>query len=242
LFFCGSLSEIPGFDARKARRRWTPRFPFDSTGGGMKALTTASASLSPVATDPLVGYVDGAVAGDDVIMRTIVDAVAPAVSTVVRLILGPDHPDIADVIQEALMALRRALRFFRRESSVVQYARQAAARKAMTARRHFRVRQRGLEELRREAEIDPSIDASDDPIVRTRRAAAFRALLDVLPDAQAETFILRVLLDYPLPQVASATGVSINTVRSRVRLAKEKLRERIERDPILYDNLRGDGA
>jgi hypothetical protein len=48
---------------------------------------------------------------------------------------------------------------------------------------------------------------------------------------------MRVVMDYTLPQVARATGVSVNTVRSRVRLASEKLRQRIEREPALYENL-----
>jgi hypothetical protein len=42
--------------------------------------------------------------------------------------------------------------------------------------------------------------------------------------------------------VARATGVSVNTVRSRIRLASEKLRQRIQREPALYENLtEGDG-
>src|SRR5258708_31173394 len=136
------------------------------------------------------------------------------------------------------MALRDALRIFRRESSVVQYAKQGAVRTALAARRRWRSREQRLQEFRRESETDDST-LTDDPLVRARRTAAFRALLDDLPDAQAETFALRVVLDYTLPQVASATGVPINTVRSRVRLAKEKLKRRIETDPALYDILRG---
>jgi RNA polymerase sigma-70 factor (ECF subfamily) len=193
---------------------------------------------APANPDPLARLVEGAAAGDARMMRGILEAVTPAVQTVVRVILGPDHAEVADVVQEGLMALRRALRFFRRESSVMQYARQVAARKAMTARRRWRSQQRGLAELRRDVDLDSEADVPVDPIVRTRRTAAFRALLDALPDVQAETFILRVLLDYPLPQVALATGVSINTVRSRVRLAKEKMRLRIQTDAGLYDTLR----
>ena len=48
------------------------------------------------------------------------------------------------------------------------------------------------------------------------------------------------MLDYSLDQVAEATGAPVNTVRSRVRLAREKLREKIEGDPELWDVLRGE--
>jgi RNA polymerase sigma-70 factor (ECF subfamily) len=41
------------------------------------------------------------------------------------------------------------------------------------------------------------------------------------------------VLGWSLEEVASATGVPVNTVRSRVRLAKEALRRRIEALPHL---------
>jgi RNA polymerase sigma-70 factor (ECF subfamily) len=207
----------------------------------MTSIRKGSHSANPRIPDPLAGLVDGAAAGDPAKMRAILEAVAPAVYTVVRMILGPDNPDVPDVAQEGLLALRDALRTFRRESSVIQYARQVAVRTAMTARRRWFSRERGLQEFKRHLDgafEEGTPDDPDDPILRARRSAAFRALLADLPDAQAETFTLRVLLDYTLPQVASATGVSVNTVRSRVRLAKEKLRHRIKTDPTLYDILR----
>ena len=189
--------------------------------------------------DPLAPLVSGAAAGDRQMMGGILQAVAPAVLTVVRVILGPDNPDVPDVAQEGLIALRDALRIFRRESTVTQYAKQVAVRTALTARRRWRSREQRLQEFRRETEVGSDQEHTDDPLVRARRTEAFRALLDDLPDAQAETFAMRVVLDYTLPQVANATGVPINTVRSRVRLAKEKLKRRIETDPALYDILRG---
>jgi RNA polymerase sigma-70 factor (ECF subfamily) len=43
-----------------------------------------------------------------------------------------------------------------------------------------------------------------------------------------------------MQEVADATGAPINTVRSRVRLAKEALRRRIEEDPTLAELLGGE--
>ena len=63
--------------------------------------------------------------------------------------------------------------------------------------------------------------------------AAFRRLLDELPEGQAECLAYRVLLEYSLPQIAREIGVPVNTVRSRVRLARNHLRDRILGDPAL---------
>jgi RNA polymerase sigma-70 factor (ECF subfamily) len=40
-----------------------------------------------------------------------------------------------------------------------------------------------------------------------------------------------------LEEISAASGAPINTVRSRMRLAKEALRKRIEADPALRDLL-----
>lgn len=70
-----------------------------------------------------------------------------------------------------------------------------------------------------------------------RRTALLRELLYQIPEEQAEALALRVVLGWTLEEVASATGAPQNTVRSRVRLAKESLRRRIEADPVLRETL-----
>jgi RNA polymerase sigma-70 factor (ECF subfamily) len=67
-----------------------------------------------------------------------------------------------------------------------------------------------------------------------------RTLLEELPEIQAETFALRVALGYSMQEVAAATGAPVNTVRSRLRLAREALRRRIEQDPSLSEVLGGE--
>jgi RNA polymerase sigma-70 factor (ECF subfamily) len=210
---------------------------FQQSHFGAAAMQRRDAFAAP---DPLAPLLADANAGDRVSMGRILQATAPAVLSVVRVIMGSDNPDVPDVAQESLLAVKDALRNFRGEASVVQYARQVAVRTALSARRGRNARDRLLERFRRESEIEPDVSDTTDPVLRARRTAAFRHLLDDLPDEQAETFALRVVLDYSLDQVAAATGAPVNTVRSRVRLAREKLKQRIEGDPDLMDMLRGE--
>jgi RNA polymerase sigma-70 factor (ECF subfamily) len=193
----------------------------------------------PRVSDPLAGLVAGVSAGDQAMMCELVKKVSPAIRHVVRLVMGRNHPDRADVTQECLMVLRKALQSFRNESSVAQFACQVAMRTALTARRRSRSQDRIITKARLnigpDAEVGPS---PDDPLEQRQRAGAFQRLMQDLPESQAETFMLRVILDYSLPQVALATGVSINTVRSRVRLAKEKLKERLRTNKNLHELLR----
>jgi RNA polymerase sigma factor (sigma-70 family) len=203
------------------------------------SMSAAQRGGGPLARDPLAELLVDANAGDRDKLGRILAATAPAVLAVVRVILGSDNPDVPDVAQESLLAVKDALRTFRGEASLTQYARQIAVRTALAARRGRGARDRLLERYRRESEVAPA-EEEDDPVMRARRTAAFRGLLDDLPEEQAETFALRVVLDYSLDQVAEATGAPVNTVRSRVRLAREKLKQRIERDPELWDVLRGE--
>ncbi len=60
----------------------------------------------------------------------------------------------------------------------------------------------------------------------------FRRLLDELPEAQAEALVLRVVLGHSLEETAAIAGAPENTIRSRIRLAREGLKKRIEAEGL----------
>lgn len=45
------------------------------------------------------------------------------------------------------------------------------------------------------------------------------------------------MLGYSLDEIAEASGTPLNTIRSRLRLAKQALRRKIEADPSLLEEL-----
>jgi RNA polymerase sigma-70 factor (ECF subfamily) len=195
----------------------------------------------PAADDGLRALVAAASAGDAAAARRVLERAAPSVHRVVRTVLGPSGrhgAQVEDVTQDTLVALVHALGAFRGECSFVHYACRIAARVAVAARR-ARAAEAHLEPLEAEGALDIAQDggfAGDDPEAPRRRALV-RALLDELPEAQAETLVLRVMLGYSMTEVAQATGAKINTVRSRLRLAKEALKSRIEQDQALAEML-----
>jgi RNA polymerase sigma-70 factor (ECF subfamily) len=74
-------------------------------------------------------------------------------------------------------------------------------------------------------------------VIADRRRRHLRDLLAELPEAQSETLAMRAVLGHSIDEIAEALDVPINTVRSRLRLAKAALRERIETDPSLGELL-----
>jgi RNA polymerase sigma-70 factor (ECF subfamily) len=186
---------------------------------------------TPPAPDPLAPLLKGAAAGDREDGDRLLAAVAPAVVAVTRVLLGAGHPELEDVAQESLAAIHQATARFRGESSFLHYARRIAVRTALARRRAAPPDQPTDPATFEDREGEGTLDA--DAMARRRRTEALGGLLDELPEGQAETLALRVVLGHSLDEVAAATGVPVNTVRSRIRLAKEHLRSRIAGDPAL---------
>jgi len=68
--------------------------------------------------------------------------------------------------------------------------------------------------------------------IRGESAARFHAALASLPDEQREAFILKQEAGLSLADIATATGVNAETVKSRLRYAFSKLRRRLDGDGI----------
>jgi len=167
-----------------------------------------------------------------------VQALAPQLLGVARRILGPGDADAEDAAQESLIAVVRALRDYRGESSFGYYAKRITVRTCIAVRKRRQSRGRTLSSYGRLAARSDE-PAPSDSAASARRRAIVRDLLETLPIEQAETLTLRVVLGMSLAEVAQATGAPVNTVRSRIRLAKEALRKRIEGDTTTAELLPG---
>jgi RNA polymerase sigma-70 factor (ECF subfamily) len=187
---------------------------------------------------PLLSLALRAAGGDLEATREVIEAIAPRVVRVVRAIVGPSHVDADDVAQQALIAVVQAMPRFRGECEPASYATRIAVRTAITARRKARTwtsRHDAGVEL---AEIPSSkSDAPLEEVRAERRRAILRELLDALPEEQADALALKFVMGWSLEEIAAASSVPVNTVRSRMRLAKEAMRKRIEADPSLADEL-----
>lgn len=162
-------------------------------------------------------------------------AVAPKITGAVRAVLGGQHPDLDDAIQLALIGFVQALPAFRGDCDPAGYARVIAVRTAIAMRK----RERALTVHRDDgAEVDALAEARPSPsdaAAADERRRVVRDLLAELPEEQAETLALRIGLGWSIEEIARETDVPINTVRSRLRLAKERLRARIEQDASLRE-------
>lgn len=174
--------------------------------------------------------------GDRHAITRLLRLVAPAVSRSVRMVLGGKHPDVDDVIQQTFIAFVGAVGTFRGDCHPAGFASRIAVHTAISSRRRAksqRARVAALAALE-SAERHPS---ERDPDAASRRRRLVRELLDQLPEDQAETLALHVMLGHSMEEVARAMGCPVNTAKSRLRLAKSALRRRIEQELLFFDDL-----
>ncbi len=65
-------------------------------------------------------------------------------------------------------------------------------------------------------------------VVDKETAALIEAAMQRLPDEQREVFLMREVMEMPFAEIAEAVGVSLPTVKSRMRYALERLREALQ--------------
>lgn len=195
----------------------------------------------PTSADPLAGLARRAAAGEPGAARALLGAVAPQVLCVVRQVLGRDHPDQEDLVQEALLGALQALRRFRGDCSTLHFVQRVGLLTALNARRRFQLREQlAPRAVGADPEVLPGREASPaEALDATRRRALFTALLDELPPAQAEALALHCVLGCTLAETAALAGVPLNTARGRIVAAKAALRERLTVDPMARELLRG---
>jgi RNA polymerase sigma factor (sigma-70 family) len=205
--------------------RLLPRFT-NSPSSAPPSSSPAPVELTPESTTREVAQ--AAATGDARATKMLLQRLAPRVARSVRLVMGAQHADFDDAVQLSLIALIQALPAFRGDCEPEHYASRIAVRTAMATRR--RSSKRGA---RNDGSVEMDRLVDDGPVPASQAVSAqtrevLRGLLDTLPEEQAETLALRVVLGWSLGEVAEATSAPLNTVRSRLRLAKETLRAKLE--------------
>jgi RNA polymerase sigma-70 factor (ECF subfamily) len=165
-----------------------------------------------------------ALGGDPTALRNFLGAVVPIVRRVCRGVMGRDNPELEDAIQDCLIDVARALPQFRFEGTASHYVTKIAMRRAIACRQRARDRSKQQSTLEPSAIPAPTFDSGEEG-----RADLVRNLLDALNEEQAKALLLHIMLGHSTEEVATMTGVSVNTVKKRLRLGKEQLRRLLKR-------------
>jgi RNA polymerase sigma-70 factor (ECF subfamily) len=190
--------------------------------------------------DELGRVASAAAGGDPDAAATLVAHVGGSMLMVIRKVMGRASADVDDVAQDAVIALLGSLASFRGDCSVAHFAHRIALLTALAARRRTRLRAQAVELADEPVDELPDGGACS-PLaaaLAARRRTLVRGLLDELPEVIAEALALHFILGYTVDEIAAAGAVSPNTVWSRLRLGKQALRRKLDRDRRLAELLR----
>jgi RNA polymerase sigma-70 factor (ECF subfamily) len=195
--------------------------------------------LADAADDSLQALLPAVLDGDARAIARLLAAIGPRVLRVVRQVLGSTHPEVEDVVQEAVFGVMEALPEFRGECRVTYFASRVALLTAMNARRRLGLRERLTSSAAHE-DFDelPTGELSPAAALRAaRRRRVVAELMAELPAGQAEALAMHCVLGYTIDETAEACGAPANTVRGRLLTAKAALRKRLDEDPELRDEV-----
>ncbi len=174
--------------------------------------------------------VTGLQAGSDAAFDWLVTHYHGKVYSVVYRMLG-DAAEAADVTQEVFLKAFRAIRSFRRGSSLRTWLYRITIREALNQRRWWRRHRRRQVSIDAADPESPALEleaADDDPFdrlaAREVQELVHEALVQV-PEAFRSAVILRDLEGLSYEEVAEVLEVSVGTVKSRILRGRRALRE-----------------
>jgi RNA polymerase sigma-70 factor (ECF subfamily) len=128
--------------------------------------------------------------------------------------LGVPHASLDDAAQEVFVVVHRRLPEFRGESSLRTWLYGIVRNVAANARRSHR-RKGGLEELQGD---EPCAQPDALENLQTREAADFvQQFLSALDDKKRDLFVLAIIEQLSMPEIAPILGVPLNTAYTRLR-------------------------
>lgn len=198
-----------------------PKIPAPDSLRQKRALSTEEL----VADSPQQDRIDAVISGDRRATELLVAELLPRVRNLVRYLLRGD--DVDDTAQEALIAILRGLRTWRREGSFKSWSDRVVVRVVFASRRKARAELSVSGPEPAELALVPSDDVAPDDYVFRRDMAR---LLDQLSDEQRHALVLHYVLGMSVPEMTEQLGIPFETVRSRLRLGRTRLRELYEQE------------
>jgi RNA polymerase sigma-70 factor, ECF subfamily len=133
--------------------------------------------------------------------------------------MGVRDDELDDAMQDVFVVAHRRLGDFRYESKLSTWVAGIAVRVAHDyRRRHSRKPTEPLEPFA--SSLHASTDWPDTSAMRSEALRSVQAFLEQLSAPQREVFVLAELEQQSAPEIAASLGVPLNTVYSRLRLAR----------------------
>src|SRR6186713_3298230 len=145
--------------------------------------------------------------------------------------LGVRDAQLEDALQDVFIVVQRRLPEFDGRAAVRTWLYAIALRIARKYRERARREPASLEAAReRDSELPrPTAGEGGDRALERERLALARRALSSLDDDKREVFVLARVEQMSAPEIADVLGIPLNTVYSRLRLAREAFEAEVRR-------------
>jgi RNA polymerase sigma-70 factor (ECF subfamily) len=140
--------------------------------------------------------------------------------------LGVPPGAVDDVVQEVFIVVHRQLASFEGRSSMKTWLFGILRNVVLRQRRSWARRR---EEALEESAVAAAGTPADEHLAEREARRVLHALLAGLDDDKRAVFVLAELEQMSAPEIAEATGLKLNTVYSRLRLARAEMEKALER-------------
>ena len=147
--------------------------------------------------------------------------------------------DVEELVQTSLAEALQSVGNYRGAGTLESWAGQLTFHTVMRLLKRQRRRERTMV-----AAANEPRDGRPDPEAAAARAQMWERLatgLGSLPEERRATLLLRVIHERSVPEIAELTGVSVNTVKDRLRTGLRELRALFARDAALREGMREAG-
>ncbi|MEM9189574.1 MAG: sigma-70 family RNA polymerase sigma factor [Myxococcota bacterium] len=143
--------------------------------------------------------------------------------------LGVAESQVDDAVQDVFVVVHRRLQDFEGRSTIKTWLFGITLRVVKDHRRSERRRRKPEAEPLRDSLVDDRAAGPMENVARAEAVRTLHALLDGMDDERREVFVMMEFEQMSAPEVAAALGVKVNTVYSRLRLARQSFEEGIKR-------------
>jgi RNA polymerase sigma-70 factor (ECF subfamily) len=141
--------------------------------------------------------------------------------------LGVSEASAEDVTQEVFVVVSRRLAEFEERSSLKTWLFGIARNVSYRHRRQVQRRVVTVGEDALDTVPDSRARSAQEIVERREASCVLDALIDTLDDNKRRIFILAELEERPMPEVAEAMGINLNTAYTRLRAARRGLEQQI---------------
>ncbi len=192
--------------------------------------TSAAGSLNVVHADPN-DVLERAKNGDREAFRELFRRHRADVARLAFRMLG-NQTDLEDVVQEVFLQVHRSLADFRGQSKFSTWLHRVTVNVVLMNRRAARSRPVFAAEALEDDELDGG-RRPDEEAARNERMAAFRRVLERLPEKKRTVFVLHEIEGLLPAEISEIVDAPVLTVRTRLFYARRELCELMQAEPAL---------